>query len=111
MSQPKNKSVITHRILTIVGIVLCVILVPILIVNCILIVKSFVSDDVPSIGGKMPLIVLTDSMYPLIQSGDVIICNTADPKNIKKDDVISFFDPAGNGSSIVTHRVVEVTEV
>ena len=25
-------------------------------------------------------------------------------------DVISFFDPAGNGSSIVTHRVIEVTE-
>ena len=58
----------------------------------------------------MPLIVLTDSMYPKIESGDLILCHKEDPENIKVGDVISFFDPAGNGSSIVTHRVIEVTE-
>ena len=26
------------------------------------------------------------------------------------NDIISFFDPAGNGTSIVTHRVVEIVE-
>lgn len=110
MEQNKDKSTRTHKVLTIVGTVLCVILIPILIVNCILIVKSFVSDDVPSIGGATPLIVLTDSMYPVIESGDLIICETAEPKDIKVGDVISFFDPAGNGTSIVTHRVIEITE-
>ena len=30
------------------------------------------------------------------------------PEDIKVGDVISFFDPAGNGSSIVTHRVTEI---
>ena len=61
-----------HKTLTIVGIVLCVILVPMLIVNCTLIIKSFVNkDEVPNIGGLMPLIVLTDSMYPDIKSGDI----------------------------------------
>jgi len=63
---------------------------------------------VPSIGGKLPLIVLTDSMYPEIESGDLIICNTAKPEDIKEKDVISFFDPAGSGTSIVTHRVLEI---
>ena len=39
-----------HRTLTIIGIVLCVILVPILIVNCTLIVKSYVNkDEVPEV--------------------------------------------------------------
>ena len=107
----KEKASTTHKVLTIVGIVLCVILIPILIINLTLITKSMVNkDEVPSIGGNLPLIVLTDSMSPLIESGDLIICKTADAQDIKKDDVISFFDPAGNGSSVVTHRVKEVVE-
>ena len=64
----------------------------------------------PSVAGTLPLIVLTDSMYPVIESGDLIICHTAEPEEIRVGDVIAFFDPAGNGSTIVTHRVQEVTE-
>ena len=60
--------------------------------------------------GTLPLIVLTDSMYPVIKSGDLIICHTAEPEEIQVGDVIAFFDPAGNGTTIVTHRVLEVTE-
>lgn len=110
MSQQKEKATTMRKVLTIIGTVLCIILIPILIINCILIVKSFTSDEVPSVAGTLPLIVLTDSMYPVIESGDLIICHTEDPENIQVGDVIAFFDPAGNGSSIVTHRVIEVTE-
>ena len=100
-----------NKALNIIGLVLCIILVPILIVNCTLIVKSWINkDDVPSIGGVMPLIVLTDSMYPDIKSGDIIICKQVDAESIEVGDDISFFDPAGNGSSIVTHRVIEIIE-
>ena len=106
----KASSDIKHRLLTVVGTLLCIILLPILIINCILIVKSYTSEEVPAVGGYLPLIVLTDSMYPVIESGDLIICRTADAEEIEVGDVISFFDPAGNGSSIVTHRVLEVTE-
>lgn len=99
-----------HTFLTILGTVLCIILIPILMLNISLIVKSYInSNKVPSVGGYLPLIVLTDSMYPEIQSGDLIICHTADPKEVAEGDVIAFFDPAGNGTSIVTHRVVEIT--
>ena len=110
MSQEKGKTTALHKVLTVIGTILCVILIPVLIINCTLIIKSFTSDDVPSIGGVMPLIVLTDSMFPMIESGDLIICKTTDAESIQVDDVIAFFDPAGNGSSIVTHRVIEVTE-
>lgn len=55
------------------------------------------------------MIVLTDSMYPEIQSGDLIVCHTEDAENVKEGDIISFFDPAGNETSVVTHRVAEVT--
>lgn len=110
MTQQKEKTTALHKILTVVGTILCIILIPILIINCILIVKSFTSDEVPSVAGTLPLIVLTDSMYPVIQSGDLIICHTEEPENIQTGDVIAFFDPAGNGSIIVSHRVVEVTK-
>ena len=65
----------------------------------------------PGIGGYSPMIVLTDSMLPEISSGDLIIVQQTDPAEVKVGDVISFFDPAGNGTSVVTHRVIElVTE-
>ena len=106
----KECSPAIHRILTVIGTILCIILVPILIINCILIVKSFTSEEVPNVAGTLPLIVMTDSMYPVIKSGDLIICHTAEPEEIQVGDVIAFFDPAGNGTTIVTHRVLEVTE-
>ena len=104
-----NKQNIKDKILTVIGTVMCIILVPILVINLTLIAKSYMNkDEVPSVGGYLPLIVLTDSMYPAIESGDLIICHTVDADEVQVKDVISFFDPAGNGSSIVTHRVIEV---
>ncbi len=108
MKQKNSSSM--HKVLTVVGTVLCLILLPILIINCILIVKSFTSEDVPTVGGIFPLIVLTDSMYPEISSGDLIICNSVEAEDVDEGDVISFFDPMGSGSAIVTHRVIEVVE-
>lgn len=115
MSQNNNKKMTEasrQKMLTIIGTVLCVILIPILVINLTLIIKSYVHEDqVPGIGGYSPLIVLTDSMYPEIESGDLIIVRQTDPADVKVGDVISFFDPAGNGTSVVTHRVIElVTE-
>lgn len=100
-----------HAVFTVIGIILCIILIPVLIINCTLLIKSYVNRDaVPNVGGVMPLIVLTDSMYPGIRSGDIIFCRTLKPEEVQVGDVIAFFDPAGNGSSIVTHRVVEITQ-
>jgi signal peptidase len=108
MIQEKEHS-IRHWVGNIIGIAASLILLPVLIINITLIVKSFVNtDEVPSVGGYLPLIVLTDSMYPNIQSGDLIICRTADPASVEVGDVISFFDPAGNGTSVVSHRVTSV---
>ncbi len=108
--EPTSTSV-GHKIGTVIGTILCIILTPVLIINITLIVRSFTNPDkVPSVGHFFPLIVLTDSMFPEIQSGDLIICRTAKPENIQVGDVIAFFDPAGNGTSIVTHSVVGITE-
>lgn len=108
-SQEKEKSSVGHRVLTIIGVIMCVILTPMLIINCTLIVKSFVNkSEVPTFIGYMPLIVLTDSMYPDIVAGDLIFCRTVDPDDLSEGDVISFFDPAGNGTVVTTHKIVEI---
>ena len=110
-----KRNAIVHRIFTIVGIVLCVILIPILIINCVMIVKSFMNlEEVPGVFGYKPMIVLTDSMFPVIEKGDIIISEEIDPKKVEIGDVISFKDPASfNGKddfSVVTHRVVDITK-
>ena len=94
--------------LTIVGIVLCVILIPVLIANVTMIVKGLVNKNkVPTFFGRAPLIVLTDSMSPLIKAGDLIVVKSVDPAQVKEGDVISFFDPASSGNAVVTHRVLK----
>lgn len=55
------------------------------------------------------MIILTDSMEPVFSSGDLIICHTMDAETVKEGDIICFYDPAGNGTTTVTHRVTEVT--
>lgn len=108
---PQRSGQSGNRALTIIGIVLCVILIPILVVNCTLLVKSFINqDEVPDFAGVIPLIVLTDSMYPDIKSGDLIFVNKTDAQEVQVGDVISFFDPEGGGSAVVTHKVIERIE-
>jgi len=102
------KSSKASKVPTIIGIVLCVILGIILIVNVTLIIKGLINKDkVPSFGGFSPMIVLTDSMNPTIKSGDLIVVKTVDATEIKEGDVISFFDPQSSTNAVVTHRVLK----
>jgi signal peptidase len=94
--------------LTIVGIVICVILIPILIVNVVLIVKGLANkNEVPTFGGRAPLIVLSDSMDPTIKKGDLIVVKRVDPSKVKEGDVIAFFDPSMGENAVTTHRVLK----
>ncbi len=53
------------KALTVVGIIICVILAPVLIINLTMIIKGLINkNEVPTFGGYAPLIVLTDSMNP-----------------------------------------------
>ena len=100
-----------EKMLTVLGIVLCALLIPILVLNCILIVKSWVNkDEIPNINGYTPLIVLSDSMESKIMEGDVIVCQKIEGKDVREDYVIAFFDPASKNNSVVTHRVKNIRE-
>lgn len=110
MKQLKTKK--QNNKTSIVGIILCLIFLPILVINVVLIIKSFANpNEVPSLGKMVPMVVLTDSMYPEIKSGDLIILNKVNVKDLKVGDIITFFDPNGNGSTTITHRIAEITEI
>lgn len=88
-------------------IILLVILVPILLINLVIMVKSFVSkDEVPSIFGYKPMIVLTGSMEPTIKRGDLVLSKEVNATSLKVDDIISYRD---NENAIITHRIVTIT--
>ncbi len=113
MDNASQKSSSTHKvrhgIFTAIGILLCVILIPVVIINCTLIAKQITNqDEVPSFGGVFPMIVLTDSMSGTFDAGSLIICTTVDAKDVKTGDIICYFDPAGSGSTTTTHRVQEI---
>ncbi|WP_051359397.1 signal peptidase I [Paucisalibacillus globulus] len=65
------------------------------------------SDTPPSIFGYQPLTVLSNSMNPSFETGDLIIIKKVVASSIKEGDVITFHE--GNGK-FVTHRVVKVVQ-
>lgn len=105
----KNSS---NKAFTILGIIACIILAPILILNIILIIKGFTvdSNSIPNIGGTFPLIVKSGSMSGTVETGDLMFAHTVeDTSSFKKGDIIVYWDKA-EGGSLVTHRIIEVTK-
>lgn len=96
-----------QRIMTVIGILLCIVLIPMLVANLTIIVKSFVTPDkVPGFMGYKPFIDLTDSMYPAIKAGDLVIVKETDAGKLQKGDVIAFRE----GKSVITHRIIDVKD-
>jgi len=107
-AEVKKKSA-KEKVPTIIGIVLCAILIPMLIINVIMIINSFAKkDEVPGFFGFKPMIVLTESMHPTIKGGDLIVCKKVEADEIKEGDIISFFDPMSTKGTVVTHRVKKI---
>jgi signal peptidase I len=90
-----------------IGILLCIVLILVLIVNITLIVGSYVNPDkVPSFLGYKPFIVLSGSMEPEILPGDLIVTKEVDPEDVKVGDVITF---RTDKTTAVSHRVTEIS--
>ncbi|HHU86797.1 MAG TPA: signal peptidase I [Peptococcaceae bacterium] len=88
------------------GIAVCGLLVLVLVVNVTIILKSYIYPDrVPDFLGYKPFIVLSGSMEPAIQAGDLIITKVIEPEKVAEGDIIAF---QAEKNTIVTHRVTDV---
>ena len=97
-----------RHVATLLGVILCVALVPLLAVNITLIAKSFIHpEEVPDFMGYKPFIVLSGSMEPAVMTGDLVITQEVDPASLQAGDVIAY---RYGDSSIITHRIREVTQ-
>ena len=89
----------------ILSIICIIILLPVLFVNAVILIKSWVHpNEIPSFFGWKPFIVLSGSMESEIYSGDIVVVKEVDKKNLKVNDVIAF----KNDDIVVTHRIVEI---
>ena len=82
------------------------------VVLLVVVVAPFVVTGMPAIiGAEESFVVLSGSMNaepePIIQPGDVVIVDGANPANIEEQDIITFTTGADEP---VTHRVVNVTQ-
>lgn len=89
-----------------ITIIICVIFVPILIINVSIMYQANTDKEkIPSIFGYKPFIVLSDSMDNSIRKGDLIFVRVIDPSKLNKKDIIAFRDDEG---TVTTHRIIDI---
>ena len=103
----KKRNGSARLILSLFGVLICVLLVPILAMNLTIIVKSYLNpNEIPDFFGIKPFIVVTGSMEGTIDGGDFIITKVVDPETLEVGDIISY----SIDTSVITHRIIEKTE-
>lgn len=90
-----------------VMILLYIIIIPIIIYNLTLMIKSYINPiEIPDFFGFKSFVIISESMEPTIMTGDAILVKEVKQEELKVKDIISFQD----GDSINTHRIVEILE-
>lgn len=72
---------------------------------------SFVSSSgngVPSILGFSPLSIQTESMYPTLLPGDLVITSKADVDELRIDDIITYWTVINGERVLNTHRITDI---
>ncbi len=106
---PKRKTSALQKVLSIVGITLCVVFALLLVCNLTIIIKgTLYPEKPPSVLGITPMVVLSGSMSGAaedhIEAGDLIFVGKADIDALKAGDIIAYME----GKSATTHRIIEV---
>ena len=88
-------------------IMIYILIVPIIIYNIFLIIMSIVKPyETPSFLGIKTFVIISGSMEPNLEVGDIVLIKEKDKQEIKENDIISFRE----GQAVITHRIVEIIE-
>lgn len=94
-----------HTIGKVISVILYIILVPMIIFNFTLIIKSFLNPkETPDFFGYKSFVIMSGSMEPTIMTKDAILVKEVPEEEIKINDIISFNQQGTN----VTHRVINI---
>lgn len=96
-----------HIMLKAISIMIYIIIIPIIIFNITLVVKSCLNpNETPTFFGIKSFVIVSKSMEPTIMTGDAIFVKQISEDDVKVGDIISFKD----GDSVNTHRIIEIVE-
>ncbi|MFB6104376.1 MAG: signal peptidase I [Halobacteriaceae archaeon] len=62
------------------------------------------------VGAESSYVVLSDSMSPEIQAGDIVVVDDVEPETLERGDIITFRRERQDGPDRITHRIVEVQQ-
>lgn len=101
----KKRNIFEEIVTGIVFVILCILLA----INISVIVQAKANPDkIPSILGYKPFVVLSGSMEPGIDVGDVVVVKDVDPSELQVNDIISFLD---SKDTVTTHRIIDTIKV
>lgn len=90
-----------------ISVILYIILIPMILFNFTLIIKSFINPNkTPDFFGYKSFVIVSGSMEPTIMKEDAILVKEVKEDEIKVNDIVSFMQ----GDTNVTHRIIEIAE-
>lgn len=103
-----RNSKMMHMLKKIISILIYITIIPIIIYNLTLMMKSYINPiEIPDFLGFKSFVIVSESMETTIMKGDAIfVKNAARQEDIKINDIISFH----NKDEIITHRIVEIVK-
>lgn len=100
-----------NKALKIIGNIIYYILLALVILILAVVILQRVSKNNASIGGIRIFNIVSESMFPEYQIGDVLISKKIEPSKIKVgDDLVYLGTEQGFAGRVVTHRVVDIEE-
>jgi signal peptidase len=104
------KAIENNKLLRVLVNIIKTILYVILIAILLVIVVQRVSNNNMSIGGIRVFTIITGSMEPVYNIGDILISSKVDPANLKVGDNITYLGEKGDLKDlVVTHQIVNVS--
>ncbi len=98
----KNK---IHKRKKVIITIIYIILIPLLIYNVTLIIKSILKPNkTPDFFGYKTYVIVSGSMEPSLKIGDIVIVKKVSENELNVDDIISF----RQGQNVVTHRISQI---
>ena len=99
----RRKKVETSK--NIIAIITYIILIPIILYNIIIIIKAANnSEEIPSVFGIKTFVIISGSMEPKLNIGDIVIIKKVEENELQENDIISF----RSGESVITHRINKI---
>lgn len=105
------KKIVENKALRIIGKIIYYILFLIILLVLVVIVMQRLTNNNIAIGGIRIFNILTESMVPKYEVGDVLISKTVEPSEIKVGDDISYIGEKDSfAGKVVTHQVIQIEE-